>query len=329
MNAEVFDSSGRIFDGVSRGKSNVRFQEGVALFDNLILRLLPATEYSLHFYTEINNEPMWSDGITVSIAENTTCTSGMHVDPEVFECLMCERGTYMDAAMTTKTECQRCPPNSQTPSIGSAYRSDCICELGFVGDLGLVDDCYSCDEGSVCGGGVEIDVEEGFFKPPGSYSVYRCNLRAACSAGYNLTIVDASPCNSKYTGNLCSECGDGYSRIAGYCIECSTAWQVNTWIAIPLVVILFVTLNRMSVASAGLQYALDFFAEMSQLLNLAVTWPVAVEHVLYAASILAFNCTIITPGCSIGWKSVSSFYLQAAMPLIVIVGYTLYYLVNA
>jgi len=148
-----------------------------------------------------------------------------------------------------------------------------------------------------------------------------CERRGICDGGQD----PATVCKDGYKGIKCTECTSGYSRVSGFCVKCDDGLHITQAFAVPLVLILWFILNKISELSVGADIMLSFFAETSLLLNIEVDFPQKLESAFYILTILAFQIDLVTPGCLTDWRTVSSFYLQALVPAIAAVSYALYF----
>eukprot|EP00958_Prasinococcus_capsulatus_P018193 scaffold2097_cov403-Prasinococcus_capsulatus_cf.AAC.13 len=99
-------------------------------------------------------------------------------------------------------------------------------------------------------------------------------------------------------------------QVSGFCVKCDDGLHITQAFAVPLVLILWFILNKISELSVGADIMLSFFAETSLLLNIEVDFPQKLESAFYILTILAFQIDLVTPGCLTDWRTVSSFYLQ-------------------
>mmetsp|Transcript_10688 Transcript_10688/g.39221 ORF Transcript_10688/g.39221 Transcript_10688/m.39221 type:complete len:1578 (+) Transcript_10688:127-4860(+) len=224
--------------------------------------------------------------------------------------------------------CIPCPKNMITDRTGVIDINECYCRgenYRLVSD-DITQGCEPCPDGGVCEGGDQYP-----YPQPGFWSEFEEKAQPLflecetdrCEGGDDVENI----CTYGYRDTLCSECRSGYSMVAGFCFKCDG--DVNLGViqgfAIPLIMLLWVILNKIAEISVGSDVMLAFISETSLMLNLQVDYPTSLQTIFYITSILAFQIDIVSPGCLFSWTAASSFYLQSAVPVIAAVFYALYF----
>ena len=235
--------------------------------------------------TECSLCPMGMSSTTAST--QCLCDIGYSPSDSTAECIKCAAGKYKDEISNSlcidcevdtvqvlrgQASCDACPGNLSTlENVGSAYVSDCRCDLGF--GVKNDDECHACIEGHTfsdqqsteackpcqlrCGEGNRVEtycntISQLVCRPcqansNSEYTPGTDELYCACNAGYELNSVTSTekvcePCEvgkaksrSFYTSYRCHECvaGRSFSDREGQilCTTCDEVCQDNYFIS--------------------------------------------------------------------------------------------------
>eukprot|EP00004_Rigifila_ramosa_P017414 TRINITY_DN4238_c0_g1_i8.p1 TRINITY_DN4238_c0_g1~~TRINITY_DN4238_c0_g1_i8.p1 ORF type:complete len:1785 (-),score=403.12 TRINITY_DN4238_c0_g1_i8:23-5290(-) len=252
-------------------------QNGLVVFSDLgVVGLEYDAVYDLFFVLGSNTTVVVSASfLTASCPTGTyladdrrACACNVGYENKDGVCIPCPAGQYKpDLGDQLCTPC----PASSTTSSAAISLSECECVAGYFSPKNNTE-CEACYEGLVCGGGADVTVQDGYFRPDAdSFKTYKCLSDACVNGG----------CRSGYRGPLCALCESGFGKISDFeCVQCPplVANVIIMMIIFAFFVALFTLLVRASDspkkgASIVLKIAFNFVQMISFIGAFDVLWP--------------------------------------------------------
>eukprot|EP01138_Halocafeteria_seosinensis_P004698 gb/GECG01004804.1/.p1 GENE.gb/GECG01004804.1/~~gb/GECG01004804.1/.p1 ORF type:complete len:2888 (+),score=298.40 gb/GECG01004804.1/:1-8664(+) len=190
------------------------------------------------------------------------------------------------------------------------------CKRGWYGLQGEM--CLNCkkeEPGAVCPGGERfvdlIYAEEGWWRTndttpserchPKRQSREKCPVFLPCEP--NRACTGNNTCAKQYAGFRCSDCADGYFRIAGLCQSCPDhAWLLAVMLGFGVIGVAIggYIINAKGIRLAAFTIGIDYFQVLALFARTRVRWPMVMERTLQALSFFNLNLELAAPSC---WMS--------------------------
>lgn len=235
------------------------------------------------------------------------------------QCTVCPPNTFGDSKGSSS--CTSCPLNAQSSQASTSLR-DCFCPFSFYGKAFQGEDCKTCATGNgavTCPTNTSIPiVGDGWFFVdfPDPSSIVKCEPLEACTQ----TVTGQTVCSSGYSGEICSECSEKYSRLGTRCQTCPD----HAWILVVTLLLLYVLFCFAVVKGAeafqrkfhSIGICFSWIQILSLYSALPVQWPNSVLSLYDAASASNFNLELFSPACSTSVSFWGMWYLQLSFPFI-------------
>jgi hypothetical protein len=214
--------------------------------------------------------------------------------------------------------------------------------------------CVTCPERGICDGSATIVVPAGVWRPSlNSFSLYDCSPPLGVDS-----CGDGGVCVEGYRGPLCTVCAPGYGRTGDQCVVCASA--VTNYVLISLIalgLLFLISLFVFNAVFAGREQSREDTADPADeelnpgpkdkkkkkavlpiVLKLALTHVQMVSRVVSVSTLMPsylntflrgqaqmsnFTPNLAVVGCSIAADFFSMFAIKMAMPIVLIVFFTI------